>query len=456
MKNKELSITLWVHRLLLICCLLWNAAANTSFFILHSSYLNAQPALEALKHNRNLAASNYMVYPEPDTLIDTPAPDGARPFYISHYGRHGSRYLNNDIAYTLPCGILSKADSIGLLTPLGQDVLRQLRMVIDDLNGRKGDLTELGFEQHQHIAHRMMLRYPEVFEGEAHVQARSTVKQRCILSMGAAMMEMLTLNPRLHIDMDASEHDMWYLNYQDKELRDSMKSKTAFKGYEEYTAPYDRNPRLMSLLFRDTSYVRGINETDFNYYIFKSGIIQQNTHLRDSIHLTNLYTDEEVYHIWQKENAWWYFNYGPCLLNGGRQHYSQRMLLRKLIQDADSCLQIKKPGVQLRYGHETVLLPLVCLMDIRINQDHQDGYGYATRSFEEAEEHGWHACHVFPMAANLQFIFYRRDPHDSNVLVKVLLNEHEVHLPLPSASAPYYPWADVRKYYLEKLDAYGK
>ena len=110
----------------------------------------------------------------------------------------------------------------------------------------------------------------------------------------------------------------------------------------------------------------------------------------------------------------------------------------------------------MRYGHETVLLPLVCLMDIRINQDHQDGYGYATRSFEEAEEHGWHACHVFPMAANLQFIFYRRDPHDSNVLVKVLLNEHEVHLPLPSASAPYYPWADVRKYYLERLDAYGK
>ena len=42
------------------------------------------------------------------------------------------------------------------------------------------------------------------------------------------------------------------------------------------------------------------------------------------------------------------------------------------------------------------------------------------------------------------------------MLIKVLLNEKEVHLPLKSFDGPYYRWNDFRKYYLNKLDAYEK
>ena len=51
-------------------------------------------------------------------------------------------------------------------------------------------------------------------------------------------------------------------------------------------------------------------------------------------------------------------------------------------------------------------------------------------------------------------MFYRESPEDSEVLVKVLLNESEVTLPLKSKYEPYYLWSDFRDYYLQKLDTY--
>jgi hypothetical protein len=51
-------------------------------------------------------------------------------------------------------------------------------------------------------------------------------------------------------------------------------------------------------------------------------------------------------------------------------------------------------------------------------------------------------------------VHYRRSPQDNDVLVKVLLNEREAKLPVPTDCAPYYHWRDVREYYLKKLDAY--
>ena len=44
---------------------------------------------------------------------------------------------------------------------------------------------------------------------------------------------------------------------------------------------------------------------------------------------------------------------------------------------------------------------------------------------------------------------------DKNVMVKVLLNENEATLPIKTDTAPYYPWSEVRKYYLDKLAEFG-
>jgi hypothetical protein len=127
--------------------------------------------------------------------------------------------------------------------------------------------------------------------------------------------------------------------------------------------------------------------------------------------------------------------------------YLQRKLLRKIIEQADSCIQQPTTNVHLRYGHETVILPFVCLLDL-------NGFGLVTDDFNQLESSGWINYRAVPMASNVQFIFYRKTPTDRNPLFKVLLNENEATLPLPSKRAPYYRWSDFRKYYLKKLDAY--
>ena len=405
--------------------------------------------IDIIRQKPAYASCNYDTYPDsiPENL--TPAPMGKRPFYISHYGRHGSRYINKRSGYEIPYKMMVHANGVNELTATGKQVFSEMNLILEDSEDRWGDLTPLGMSQQQHIARRMISRFPEVFADSACVAARSTIVPRCIMSMEAAMMELAQLNPQLHITMDASKSTQWYMNHQDPLLRSKLIPE-AQKVYDKYTASRLGNSRLMEMLFKNPDIVKElVDESFFNYYLMKMGLFQLNTHRYQDTYLTDLFTTEDLYRMWQIDNALWYMQYGFCPLNGGDYPYSQRHLLRRIIAEADSCISLEKPGAQLRFGHETVLLPLVCLIGI-------NGYDLQTTDLEELEEKGWWCSSVFPMGSNVQFIFYRRNPSDKDVLFKVLLNEQEARLPIRSDCAPYYHWADFRRYCLKKLDRYEK
>ena len=416
-------------------------------------------AFEHIRQNRSFSASNYCIYPDSTLPALTPAPQGKKPFYISHYGRHGSRYLSNRKGYDIPYRMLQKADSLGLLTQIGKDALHELRHIIDDSEGRWGDLSGLGKRQHRQIAYRMVERFPEVFSDDAFVDARSTTVNRCVLSMGAAVQQIVALNPNLDVTMRASKEDMWYMNHQDALLRNRMQTPETKQAYATFYKPLVGNYRLMQELFTDPNAARKVlddcaatlqpsdGEQWLNYYLILTGLIQQNTRMSERSKLIDLFTYEDIHCFWQCENAWWYFTYGPSLLNGGEQPYSQRYLLRQMIHEADSCLRLKRPGASLRFGHETIMLPLTCLLGI-------NGFDFQTDDFAALEPNGWWACLVFPMASNIQLVFYRENPEDKDVIFKILLNEQEATLPIPTDIAPYYRWRDFREYYLKKLDDY--
>ena len=413
---------------------------------LFTSEALSQPVMELIEKNPAYASCNYSIYPDsiPDNL--TPAPSGKRPFYISHYGRHGSRYISNRKGYDTPYKMMLRAGAVDELTPVGKKVLDEMTLILNDTEGRWGELTSLGAQQHRQIAKRMMQRFPEVFEGAAHVNAQSTVAARCVVSMGYSMLEMSQINPQLQITMRTSKRDQDYMNHQDLRSRENYMTPEAQKAFDAYTAPRMGNSRLMERIFKNPDIVKEIvDESFFNYYLMKMGLFVLNTHLSDHTYLMSLFTTEELYRMWQIDNVLWYIQHGACKLNGSRQPHTQKNLLRKLIADADSCLQLPRPGAQLRFGHDTVILPLVCLMGI-------NGYDLATDNLDELEAKGWWCSSIFPMGANLQFIFYRSTPKDQDVLVKVLLNEQEATLPIATDCAPYYHWTDFRRYCMEKLE----
>ena len=409
-----------------------------------------QVVLDIIRESPGFSSCNYDIYPDsvPDNL--TPAPQGKQPFYISHYGRHGSRYINRRSGYDIPYKMIVQANGVDELTAMGKRVLSEMNFILNDSENRWGDLTGIGTNQHRQIAHRMITRFPEVFADSACVSAISTVVPRCIMSMETALIELAQQNPRLRITMDASKRTQRYMNHQDPLLRRNELTPEAQKAYDAYTASRVGNSRLMEMLFKNPDIVKElVDETFFSYYLMKMGLFQLNTHLNKETFITDLFTAEDLYRMWQIDNVLWYMRYGFCPLNGGDYPYSQRHLLRQMIADADSCLRLDRPGAQLRFGHDTVLLPLVCLLGI-------NGYDLKTSNLDEIEARGWWSSSVFPMGSNVQFIFYRRNPQDKDVLFKVLLNEQEARLPIRTDCAPYYHWRDFRRHYLKKLDQYEK
>ena len=70
-------------------------------------------------------------------------------------------------------------------------------------------------------------------------------------------------------------------------------------------------------------------------------------------------------------------------------------------------------------------------------------------------DRAWRNYEIFPMASNIQIIFYRSKTPGHGILVKALLNEREVSLPVKPVRYPYYLWEDVREYWVSKLRRYN-
>lgn len=316
------------------------------------SPLKAQPVLDIIKRQPAYATCNYNTYP--DSLYKlSPAPDGKHPFYISHYGRHGSRYINNPNGYNIPYAMMLQAESVDELTPTGKKVLDEMKMILQQSEQRWGELAESGRMQHKWIARHMMKQFPEVFEGNAWIQAKSTIIPRCIVSMGTELNEFAQRYPHLEITQEASKRDMWYMNHQDPVMKRGKLSPEAKKAFDQYTSTRMGNSRLMELIFKNPDIVKEmVDENDFNYYLMKMGLFQQNTHLYKNTFLIDIFQPEELYRLWQVDNALWYAQYANFTPNNNGQYpFSQRHLLRRIISEADSCIHMERHGAQLRFGH---------------------------------------------------------------------------------------------------------
>ena len=390
----------------------------SAFALCMSVAVSAQQARDDFRKDITLSGSNYKAYPGPQKAL-TPAPAGYTPYYISHYGRHGSRYLLGARDYDMPYNALKKLADAGMLTEKGLEVLDKVGQIREEARGRDGELTQLGAEQHRGIAKRMYERFPEVFKGKTNIDARSTQVIRCILSMENALLQFATMNPELNITHDASRHDLYYMNYKDSVLIALRNEAPKAQEFRDFSQKHRTGDRVIDLLFKDREFLKE-NKISGHFLvekIFELASNIQSTELRHKFNMYDLFNEDEIYDLWAGSNAWWYVSYGNSPLSGGIQGYSQRNLVRKIISEADSCLALPHPGATLRYGHDTMVMPLVCLLNL-------NGYG-RQMPLEDLDKNGWLNYRIFPMACNVQFIFYHKNDQDKDVIFKILHNEDE-------------------------------
>lgn len=401
--------------------------------------------------NLDRSASNHYAYPYPaDAALPalTAAPAGYEAFHIEHYGRHGSRWLTNGKYYERPVDALRQARHDRQLTLQGERLLRQMERVLNASRDRVGDLTDVGAEQHRLIARRMFGNFPTVFSGDARVDARSTVVLRCILSMQNETMVLRQLNPRLRITTDASYHDMPYMGWGYGEdtlanhIREAQRPLT-----DSLYATLLHPERFMHQIVADSAYAASIDGRQLMRDVFDIGGSLQGMRQFDDMSLYHLFTNDEIFLLWRLKNIYWYVNWANSPTNGNRMPYIERALLQNIIASADTAIAGGARGANLRFGHETCLGPLACLMEL-------DSANYSCDDLDNLHEH-WQDYNIFPKACNIQVVFYRpvgsQAVDAADVLVKVLYNEHEALLPVPAAIGPYCRWTDLRDYYRSKL-----
>ena len=160
---------------------------------------------------------NYSL-PTGKQQIDTPAPEGKKPFYISHFGSSAAYYLESLKEYDMPINTLVKADSVKMLTPLGKDVLRRLRLIRQDALHRTGEMTVNGARQMRQLAQEMVDRFPDIFVDGSYVDARSIVRNHSIMSMQEFMTQIARHKAKMELRLKSSHSNDPWMYVRDKEL----------------------------------------------------------------------------------------------------------------------------------------------------------------------------------------------------------------------------------------------
>ena len=394
------------------------------------------PALDQLKADpRKSYGTDYPYLLETPTL--TKAPKGYKPFYISHYARHGSRYYWSTSLYKELDTLLTVAHDKQLLTATGEAFRTKFMAAKQELMTGVTELTDLGWQQHQGIARIMYNNFPEVFERGGNVLAISSLVGRCVISMSAFCQELVQCNPKLEIREQSSRFTL-----------DGVVP-TDGQNPVKHNYPKDLKPRYEQ--HRDL--FKGINVLRDNIvkrmFVSTEGLPGRMHH--NVSNLINLYTslpsinhegmmegiltDEEYAAEWESDNlgvfSWVYSS-----------QYQMIPILQDIMKKAQAAIDGTSDRVaDLRFGHDTCIGPLTVLM----------GINGADRDPEDPNEvkncyQSWETC----KASNIQLVFYRNNQAD--VLVKCLMNGREATLPVPTAIYPYYKWSDFVQFYTERCN----
>ena len=400
-----------------------------------TTWAQGSAALDELKADPRKAYGTDYPY-EFTTIRLTKAPSGYKPFYISHYGRHGSRYYWNAMLYQELANLLTTAHDRGQLTKEGEAFFEKFMAAKDELQTGVSELSDLGWEQHQRIARTMYNNFPEVFKKGGNVLAISSLTGRCVLSMSSFCQELVQCNPKIEIREQSSRFTLDGVVPSDRQNPKKRTWEKAIprweKNRDKFTFDESLREKIVNRTFTSTDSLPG------NMHHIGSNLINLYTSLPSIGHegmMEGLVTDEEIAAQWEQNNLGsysWVFN----------PQYEMIPILEDIIHKADAVINGQSDHIaDLRFGHDTCLGPLTVLMGLNgADKDPEDPFE-VKNCYQN-----WETC----KASNLQIVFYRDKRGD--ILLKCLLNGREASLPVPTTQYPYYRWSDFRDFFTARCD----
>lgn len=359
----------------------------------------------------------------------TPAPKGYIPFYISHYGRHGSRYAWDKKTYSDIKQVLDLAAKADALTELGKQIHEDFLdfWFIPWVNA--GDLVELGWDQLTEIARIMVADFPEVFSAGGTVLARASTSPRAIVSMNAFTVSLQKAAPKVSIAASSfhTELSSTIPVSAPKAIRPVYSGDVSLpeKSQDFFARTVDADAIIDRLISDRTLFEEDGGKTNFVQQLYRLWGGYHN--YCDSDFLEDVFTPEAALALWEAENYDLY-----CQHSGDR--YQNLSLLEDILNRANGAIEGSGTVADLRFGHDTCFSALRPLLNV-------NGCGFEPETAEDVKY--WFQDYDTPMAANLQIVLYRPKKGDGAVLFKILLNGAEATLPqLEPIDGPYYLWDD--------------
>lgn len=405
-----------------------------TFFLtlLTASLLSAQTLQQRMLEDPKTGASIYKPYPSVEEGRIT-APKGYKPFYISHFGRHGSRYQSRPSYFKPAIDAFDAAKAEGILTAQGEAMYSAIQTLCKEHEGMYGELAPLGAKEHRQIARRMYEREKKVFSSGQRTQVRcaSSVYSRCIVSMANFTEELSSLAPSLDITYQVGKrYNDEYLNAkpfpnfhpQTKGALDSLK------------AEYMRPETLMALYFTDQqkalSLIPDPYAMELGIYYFWA--ICYNLDFL-GMDMTPMIPMEELVASSMVDNAYRYATVAVSKEFGKYTRLTGKCILNDFVAKAEDALREgSKVAADLRFAHDSGVFPLCTLLGVE---------GYPIWTIREACKN-WNAADAVPMCANVQMVFYKGK---GDVLVKVLVNEQPAQLQtLTPVQKYFYKWIDLK------------
>ena len=398
-------------------------------------------------------------------------PVGFRPVNTQVVARHGSRGLSSFKYDALTMAIWEKANELGAVTPLGQDVHAQA-MKLHEANenlgnedtwahmeadgvelskGNKlergyGNLTEVGADQHRQLGERLAHRMPEIFNGEDNtVVVESSGEPRAAESgydfvtgllhgapqMSGHMSRAIKADTKtLYFHKDKSNPDYKaYKEYQDsKELSDYVDAvnsrpevrKAAREVLEKiYTKDFVDRLAAGEWTFKTPEGKKAKNDVDAALNLYNLYIIAPSMAAETKVDFAKYFTRDQANVFAMSLDAEDYAEKGPGFKGSDIAHRNARPLLDDFLAQIDQQTEDHPKGsATLRFAHAETLVPFEALIGApgsRTQISPQD------TNFWQVTD--WRGAKVAPLASNVQWDVFQSG--SGQKVVRMLLNEQQ-------------------------------
>lgn len=416
----------------------------------------AATPLDEIRQNPEKAGGVYYVPKESlsdglDGAAIPQAPAGYKPFYINGYFRHGARQVDDNVTYNAIWETLGTAAQEDNLTDFGKAVWKRLEPFRSHIEYREGDLTQRGYRQAVNLGRRTAQNYPEVFEDEPYLKANATNVLRVAATMQAFVQGVNSENPTLEwAEIDNSRAFLPTIHPYGgqcpgrEQIDADIISGKGFwdKKYEAFRDAKIDNEAFLNRLFKDTSKItHDGKDLERRFFLIASAM----QCLDRQIPLWDLFTEEEILAWAEIENYKYYAQKGPEPVNIGRGSGLGSRTLRHILEESAEDIALGRHGADLNFGHDGTLMALLANI----------GAGtWAESTGDPAQALKYWQVWNIPMGANLQLVFYRNA--DNDILVRMMLNEKDLTLPLNAVQGSFYRWNEVYDHYMKHCDEVEK